>query len=226
SHLSELLSQLTSLLNSPPVEREMGIEDVCEAPEAMPVFWISKWIDFTEKYGICYELCDRSMGVFFNDSTKFVLDARRNQLAFVDKENREEHYSMDNTPYSLDKKVKLLDYFTKYMDTHLLSAGAKKASNAGDELARLPCLRFWLKTKSSNIAFHLSNGTLQINFADHVKLVLCPLMGAVSIIDPHQNLRVLKFSLIKEHGCTHELYRRLKYAKGICEKIMEHYSSK
>lgn len=38
-----------------------GAEDVCEAPEAMPVFWISKWVDYSDKYGIGYQLCDNSV---------------------------------------------------------------------------------------------------------------------------------------------------------------------
>ena len=33
----------------------------------------------------------------------------------------------------------------------------------GDELARLPYLRTWFRTRSA-IVLHLSNGTLQINF--------------------------------------------------------------
>ncbi|GMS95778.1 hypothetical protein PENTCL1PPCAC_17953, partial [Pristionchus entomophagus] len=224
-HLSELYSQLSSLLSSPAMERAMGAEDVCEAPEAMPVFWISKWVDYSDKYGIGYQLCDNSVGVLFNDSTKLVLDAAGNQLSYMDKENMEEYYTMNHFPEGLNKKVTLLKYFRSYMNDHLLKAGEGMAPKDGDELARLPCLRHWFRTKSA-IVLHMSNGTLQINFfGDHKKVIVCPLMGAVSFIDAEQNFRVLKFSLIEQHGCTKELYTRLRYAKTMCERLLTHSSS-
>lgn len=58
-----------------------------------------------------------------------------------------------------------------------------------------------------------------ISSQDHKKVIVCPLMGAVSFIDAEQNFRVLKFSLIEQHGCTKELYTRLRYAKTMCERL-------
>jgi polo-like kinase 1 len=47
------------------------------------------------------------------------------------------------------------------MTQHLLKAGATIAPRAGDEMARLPFLRTWLRTRNA-IILHLSNGTLQV----------------------------------------------------------------
>merc|ERR1719370_1941573 len=64
---------------------------------------------------------------------------------------------------------------------------------------------------------HLTNGTLQINFfQDHTKVILCPLMGAVTYIDEMKQHRTFRFDLIKEHGCSEELGTRLKY---VLEKV-------
>lgn len=49
------------------------------------------------------------------------------------------------------------------MSEHLLKAGANIARREGDELARLPYLSVWFRTKSA-IVLHLTNGTVQINF--------------------------------------------------------------
>lgn len=49
--------------------------DDLEDPAAMPVFWISKWVDYSDKYGLGYQLCDNSVGVVYNDNTKLVMDA-------------------------------------------------------------------------------------------------------------------------------------------------------
>ncbi len=35
--------------------------------------WISKWVDYSNKYGLGYQLSDGSVGVLFNDGTKMVL---------------------------------------------------------------------------------------------------------------------------------------------------------
>ena len=49
--------------------------DEAEDPAATPVFWISKWVDYSNKYGLGYELCDNSVGIVFNDNTKIALNA-------------------------------------------------------------------------------------------------------------------------------------------------------
>ena len=39
----------------------------------MPIYWVSKWVDYSDKYGLGYQLCDNSVGVLFNDSTRVIL---------------------------------------------------------------------------------------------------------------------------------------------------------
>jgi hypothetical protein len=39
-----------------------------------PDVWVSKWVDYSSKYGLGYLLCDQHIGVVFNDSTKIVSD--------------------------------------------------------------------------------------------------------------------------------------------------------
>lgn len=60
-------------------------------------------------------------------------------------------------------QITLLKYFRNYMSEHLLKAGANITPREGDELARLPYLSTWFRTRSA-IILHLSNGTVQINF--------------------------------------------------------------
>jgi len=47
--------------------------DEAEDPAAVPIYWISKWVDYSDKYGLGYQLCDNSVGVLFNDSTRVLL---------------------------------------------------------------------------------------------------------------------------------------------------------
>ena len=40
-----------------------------------PKLFITKWIDYSNKYGLGYQLRDGSVGVYFNDSTSIILAA-------------------------------------------------------------------------------------------------------------------------------------------------------
>lgn len=75
-------------------------------------------------------------------------------------------------------QITLLKYFRNYMSEHLLKAGANITPREGDELARLPYLCTWFRTRSA-IILHLSNGTVQINFFQ-VRLLLCFFRGRSS----------------------------------------------
>ena len=45
-----------------------------EDPALTPVTWISKWVDYSDKYGIGYNLSDGSVGVLYNDATRLLMN--------------------------------------------------------------------------------------------------------------------------------------------------------
>lgn len=219
-YLSELYQQLTDLVNKKPAERAFIQEDEAEDPAAVPVFWISKWVDYSDKYGLGYQLCDNSIGVIFNDNTKLVLNAAGEQVQYTERDNSERYFVLSAYPPELHKKITLLKYFRNYMQEHLQKTGANMAPREGDELARLPYLRTWFRTRSA-IVLHMSNGILQINFfQDHTKLIVCPLMSAATYIDQKRKFRTFRFELMAKHGCSKDVFSRLKYAKTMVERLL------
>lgn len=38
-----------------------------------PKIYVSKWIDYTHKYGLAYQLSDESVGGYFNDKSTLIL---------------------------------------------------------------------------------------------------------------------------------------------------------
>ncbi|KAK1162899.1 serine/threonine-protein kinase PLK1 [Acipenser oxyrinchus oxyrinchus] len=220
SHLQDMLQQLTSVNAAKPSERALIQQEEAEDPACIPIFWISKWVDYSDKYGLGYQLCDNSVGVLFNDSTRLIMYNDGDSLQYIERNNSESYLSVRSYPSALTKKITLLKYFRNYMSEHLLKAGANITPRDGDELARLPFLRYWFRTKSA-IVLHLSNGTVQINFfQDHTKIILCPLMTAVTFIDEKREFRTYKLSLIEEYGCCKELASRLRYARTMVEKLL------
>src|SRR5205807_2453243 len=106
---------------------------------------------------------------------------------------------------NLYKKIVLVKYFRNYMNDHLLKLeknGDKNEKKQEDEITRLPYLNNWFRTRNA-IVFHLTNGTVQINFFhDHTKLILCPHMAAVTYINEQRDFRTYLFRSIEKHGCS------------------------
>ena len=62
-----------SVMATNPGGKFPAMEDEAEDPKCAPMFWVSKWVDYSDKYGFGYALCDESIGVVFNDLTKLLL---------------------------------------------------------------------------------------------------------------------------------------------------------
>lgn len=224
-YLKDLYNQVNSVVLSKPDERDNVNEEESEDPAAVPMIWVSKWVDYSDKYGLGYQLCDDSIGVLFNDFTKLLLLADGENIHYIERCNIEHYHQLKNYPATLNKKVTLLRYFRNYMNEHLLKAAASMCPREGDELARIPSLRTYFRTRSA-IILHLTNGTLQINFFDdHTKIILCPLMGAVTYIDDKRNFKTYRLASLEKYGCKKDLANRLRYARNIVQKLMVSKSS-
>lgn len=80
---------------------------------------------------------------------------------YIERDGTEYYYTMDNTPPNLEKKVKLLSYFRRYMKEHLMKAGASVLIQESDQLSRTPYLHQWNRS-ASTVIMQLTNGTLQV----------------------------------------------------------------
>lgn len=222
--LSNLRQQLLDLLKKMPVVSD-GMHpdmDVAEDPKSAPLTWVCKWVDYSDKYGLGYQLKDNSIGVLFNDSTKLLAMSKNNQLQFIDRDGSELYFGATDFQPRLRKKVTLINYFRNYMKDHLLEAGVKDEDKEATKIARLPWLRTWFRTRSA-INLQLTNGTVQINFfKDHIKIVLCPLMSCVTLMFPGKEPRTFRFDKLEQSGVTESLRKRLVYAANMCERMENH----
>lgn len=211
SNLKKIQSQLAKLLENDPAKENMHFGDDATDPASTPFVWISKWVDYSDKYGFGYQLSDESVGVMFNDKSKIIQLPDGSNVHYIEKDGTEHYHSHNNFPENLEKKMKLLMYFGRYMNEHLLKAGEEACGRECDTLSRVPYLYQWMRS-TSGVLMTLTNGTLQINFLDHNKIILCPHMAAVTHIDVEKNFRTFKFSTIEENGCSQSLAKCLSYA--------------
>jgi polo-like kinase 1 len=107
--------------------------------KAQDTIFISKWVDYSNKYGLGYQLTDGSVGVLFNDGTKMILAPDQlyvhypscpftnNSCRRIESIERDHTggaitlMTMTEYPEALSKKVTLLKYFRNYMTQHLLN---------------------------------------------------------------------------------------------------------
>lgn len=68
--------------------------------------------------------------------------------------------TIDKFSPHMEKKMKLLTYFKRYMTEHLVKAGANAPVNE-DKLSRIPHLHTWFRTQCA-VVMHLTNGTIQV----------------------------------------------------------------
>jgi polo-like kinase 1 len=121
-HLAiDLQRQLEHLIQLKPNEKPDKHEDEAEDPASAPMLWISKWVDYSDKYGLGYQLCDDSVGVLFNDSTRLIMTAGgAENLQYIDREGYEHLCTMKDYSDQLKKKVTLLKVIVRKLFRILL----------------------------------------------------------------------------------------------------------
>jgi polo-like kinase 1 len=79
-------------------------------------------VDYSTKYGLGYLLSDGSTGVYFNDSTKIIVDKNGENFEYIEKKQGDKAdtiipYKLSEFPSEreLQKKVTLLQHFKNYL---------------------------------------------------------------------------------------------------------------
>lgn len=121
-NLTKLDKQITQLLQNtkiiPNTRNKTISTDLMadsEDPKLSPIFWITKWVDYSDRYGLGYQLNDNSSCVLFNDDSRMLGIANSANIQFVDNTGVEHIFTRDYYPEAFKKKVTLLDYFHNYM---------------------------------------------------------------------------------------------------------------
>ena len=83
--------------------------------------YVTKWVDYSNKYGLGYILNNGYIGIYFNDTTKIVLNPIEKTFTYIDKKMIDEQellytFSMNEYPDEIKKKVYLFNQFKNYLD--------------------------------------------------------------------------------------------------------------
>jgi polo-like kinase 1 len=83
--------------------------------------WVTKWVDFSSTFGLGYILNNGHIGLYFNDTTKIILNPIEKTFTYIDKKMVEDQellytFSMKEYPDDIKMKVYFFNQFKKYID--------------------------------------------------------------------------------------------------------------
>nr|XP_038039167.1 serine/threonine-protein kinase PLK3 isoform X1 [Anas platyrhynchos] len=173
--------------------------------------WVSKWVDYSNKYGFGYQLSNRSIGVLFNNGTHMALSPNHKTVHYNQTNSKHFAFPASAVPEQLQGQMSVLRYFASYMEQHLMKGGDLPSIDDLGQPALL--LLQWVKTDQALLML-FSSGTLQVNFYnDHTKVIISKPDHSclVTYINRERNSYTYKLGSIQELGCSPELQQRLRY---------------
>ena len=183
-----------------------------------PEVWITKWVDYSSRYGLGYELNTGAVGVFFNDTSKIVLSPTGHQFAYIEKLDHHDEmlsYSLTEYPKALQKKVIVLQHFRSYLDSE---AGEKTTcEDLGSDTHVY--VKKWMRTKHAAL-FRLSCKIVQVDFQDKTQVILSSAAKVASYTDKTGTKANYSLNNTLE-GTNISLAKRLKYAKDLLVHMMK-----
>ncbi|KAK3540425.1 hypothetical protein QTP70_030974 [Hemibagrus guttatus] len=185
--------------------------------------WVTKWVDYSNKYGFGYQLADNTVGVLFNSGTHMSLLADKTTvLQHAEMGQCAVMYTTD-VPENCVGQVTILKYFAHYMEENLMDGG-DMVIDTDAEKPRLYLLQ-WLKSDRA-LMMLFNDSTFQVNFYhDHTKLILCTQQDdyLLTYINEERTSATFKLSALLRAGCTSELRSRMEYALNMlqqrCKKV-------
>ena len=189
-----------------------------------PEVWVKKWVDYSSKYGLGYILSNGSIGVFFNDSTKIVLEPTGQSFNYIERRGPEKidianTHTLTEYPKDLQKKVTLLQHFRSYLEGDKNETA--NAEDAGSEKTNPVYVKKWMRTRHA-IMFRLSNKVVQVNFQDSTEIILCSESRVVTYVNKKGERNTYPLVSALESSNT-EMTKRLKYTKDILTHMLNNH---
>lgn len=174
--------------------------------------WVTKWVDYSNKYGFGYQLSDHTVGVLFNNGTHMSLLPDKKTVHYYAELGQCSIYSTMEAPEHLISQVTILKYFAHYMEENLMDGG-DLPSILDTSKPRLYLLQ-WLKSDQALLML-FNDGTFQVNFYhDHTKIIICNQNEEylLTYINEDRLSTTFRLTTLLMSGCSLELKNRMEYA--------------
>jgi len=187
-----------------------------------PDVWVKKWVDYSSKYGLGYLLSNSAIGVFFNDSSKIILDSKGFHFDYLERKGADRQdvtsgHTLTEYPKELQKKVTLLQHFRSYLEE-----GGKPKEQENEELPAKEkstiYVKKWMRTKHA-ILFRLSNKIVQVIFQDHTEIILSSESRVVTFVNKKAERMTYPLTSALE-STNMEMVKRLRYTKDLLTHML------
>ncbi|RPA90121.1 Pkinase-domain-containing protein [Choiromyces venosus 120613-1] len=203
--------------------------------------FITKWVDYTNKYGVAYILTDGTCTAMFNDNTSFVVDGIGGEKVEFITQSYASDSSQDTvyrrlqtemevlnekkrTSKGLARKMQMWKRFKNYMKSDLETVEQWSVSRdsvireptvGGDDRGMLFVTHY---TRLKRCAlFRFSDGSFQLNFIDHTKLIVSSGGRTIRVITKSHELTVMSLEDIHQEVFISKNRALLDF--GIREKL-------
>ena len=148
----------------------------------VPVY-VSRWADFSDKFGFVYQLSDGGLGVLYWDGSKFTVSADRKTVRYTDLEGKDffctadrlDGNNNDRESQDLVQRFQNLEYYVRYMKKNLeetiLTDTTIRRVQFGPSDKPSQIIR-QLRTQDC-VIMQLNRNAVQVNFREnHVKIII------------------------------------------------------
>ncbi|KAK2900819.1 hypothetical protein Q8A67_008934 [Cirrhinus molitorella] len=188
-----------------------------------PFIWVTKWVDYSNKYGFGYQLSNHNVGVLFNEGTHLSLCDQRRTVRYCLTNNKHFSFPADTLPEKLQNQKHIVDLMANYMEQNLMEGGDVNCEDQPPSSSS-PLLLQWIKTDHALVML-FDNRTLQVNFyTDHTKIILSKNSDSSYLLTYISKDRVsysYPLNVLSEWGCSSELRQRLHYVV----QLLQHYTN-
>jgi len=182
--------------------------------------YVTKWVDYSSKYGLGYLLSNGSTGVYYNDSTKIILEQTAQYFEYIERRQTDKQdivvsHTLTDFPKDLQKKVTLLQHFKIYLESDQKDVDKAEIANKSEPLVYV---KKWMKTKHA-IMFRLSNKIVQVDFKDKTEIILSSESKTVTYVNKKNERSHYPLATALE-STNQEMTKRLKYTKEILTQML------
>uniref|UniRef100_A0AAR2IJT9 Serine/threonine-protein kinase PLK n=1 Tax=Pygocentrus nattereri TaxID=42514 RepID=A0AAR2IJT9_PYGNA len=210
--LNSCLSAMPTALRNPPC-----------LTKPKPFIWVTKWVDYSNKYGFGYQLSNQNVGVLFNEGTHLSLCDQRRTVHYCLTNNKHFTFQVDSLPEQLQSQKHIVELMANYMEQNLMEGGDLSCVEQPPPTT-CPLLLQWMKNIDETFPCLMALSSSQVNFyTDHTKVILCKSSDSylLTYISRERVSYSYPLSILRECGCSSELQHRLHYVV----QLLQHYAS-
>jgi polo-like kinase 1 len=135
----------------------------------VPDFFVSRFCDHSEKYGLGYLLVNGTVGACFNDSSRMVMDPHEQFIQYWESYGVQRPDILKKDNDAQKKKTTILIRFSESLKK--TASMFRPPSGTFDPQTPLKHVKYWLRTDKATL-FRMDDRNIQVNFVDRNKLFI------------------------------------------------------